>query len=272
VRLVRKLGRAAKLLWVFAVQLTKLLVLRPHTRPQRAAWLSGFCRAGLRAVGVSYDTQGPVPTEGAVITNHLSYVDILVHGAIRPCVFVSAIETRSIPLIGWISMMAGTVYVERGVGGSAEKAAQGMAKGFRDGLPVVFFPEGGTFVGDEPVMPFRSGLLAETLEAGAPVTAGFIRYELSERDMAEGRSPRQDVHWGDQTLFAHIWNFLGLRAVQAHIAFADGPIAFSAAADEDRKLAAEEAREAVLAVSRESDPEADLTPLDRERIQAVTGP
>ena len=32
--------------------------------------------------------------EGAVITNHLSYVDIVVHAAIRPCVFVSAIETR----------------------------------------------------------------------------------------------------------------------------------------------------------------------------------
>jgi 1-acyl-sn-glycerol-3-phosphate acyltransferase len=188
--------------------------------------------------------------EGAVISNHLSYLDIVVHAAIRPCVFVSAIETRKMPLIGWISMMAGTVYVERGAGGSAQKAAQGMAKGFRDGLPVVFFPEGGTFVGDEPAMPFHSGLLAQALEAGAPVTAGFIRYELSAEDVAHGKSARNDVHWGHQSLAGHLWNFMGLRGLKAEVRFSEEPIAFSAAAYEDRKVAAVEARDAVIAIFR----------------------
>jgi 1-acyl-sn-glycerol-3-phosphate acyltransferase len=187
--------------------------------------------------------------QGAVIANHLTYLDIVVHGAVRPCVFVSAIETRAMPVIGWISMMAGTVYVVRGQGGSAERAKEGMSKGFRDGLPVVFFPEGGTFIGDEPAMPFHSGLLAEALEARAPVTPGFLRYELSAEDAARGRSPRNDVHWSTQTLLAHIWNLLGLKAIKAELRFADGPIVFSAAAYEDRKVAAMEAREAVLALS-----------------------
>lgn len=246
---LEKLWRAAKVVWVFVVHLTKAVVTRPHSRPERAAWLTGFCRAALRAADMSCATEGHVPLHGAVITNHLSYIDIVVHSAIHPCVFVSAIETRKMPLIGWISMMAGTVYVERGAGGSAEKAAQGMAKGFRDGLPVVFFPEGGTFVGDEPAMPFRSGLLAQALEAGAPVTAGFIRYELSAKDLARGRTARSDVHWGHQSLVGHLWNFVGLSGLKATVRFADEPIAFSAAAYEDRKVAAVEAREAVLAIS-----------------------
>jgi 1-acyl-sn-glycerol-3-phosphate acyltransferase len=247
-----KLWRATKLIWVFVAQLTKVVVTRPHTRPERAAWISGFCRAAMRAVGMTCTTEGRVPLEGAVITNHLSYLDIVVHSSIHPCVFVSAIETRKMPLIGWISMMAGTVYVERGAGGSAQKAAQGMAKGFRDGLPVVFFPEGGTFVGDEPAMPFRSGLLAQALDAGEPVTAGFIRYELSAEDVARGKTARNDVHWGDQSLIAHIWNFLGLSGLKAVVRFADEPIAFSAAAYEDRKVAAVEAREAVVRISHAS--------------------
>jgi lyso-ornithine lipid O-acyltransferase len=242
------LWRATKLFWVFVVQLTKVVVTRPHTRPERAAWLTGFCRAAMRAVGMSCRTEGHVPLEGAVITNHLSYLDIVVHSAIHPSVFVAAIETRKMPLIGWISMMAGTVYVTRGEGGSAEKAAEVMAKGFRDGLPVVFFPEGGTFVGDEPVMPFRSGLLAEVLEAEAQVTAGFIRYELSAEDLARGRTARNDVHWGHQPLVRHLWNLLGLHGLKAVVRFADEPIAFSAEAYEDRKVAAVEAREAVLAL------------------------
>jgi 1-acyl-sn-glycerol-3-phosphate acyltransferase len=124
-----------------------------------------------------------------------------------------------------------------------------MAKGFRDGLPVVFFPEGGTFVGDEPAMPFHSGLLAQALEVKAPVTAGFIRYELCAEDTARGKSTRNDVHWGHQSLLEHIWNFLGLHGLKAEVRFAEEPIAFSAAAYEDRKVAAAEAREAVLAIS-----------------------
>jgi 1-acyl-sn-glycerol-3-phosphate acyltransferase len=249
---VRKLWRLVKVVCVFAAQLVKLVVMRPHTRPERAAWLTGFCRAALRTVDISYATEGPVPMQGAVISNHLSYLDIVVHSAVRPCVFVSAIETRKMPVIGWISMMAGTVYVTRGQGGSAEKAAEGMGKGFRDRLPVVFFPEGGTFIGDEPVVPFHSGLLAQALEVKAPVTAGFIRYELSAEDAARGKTPRNDVHWSTQTLLAHLWNLLGLGAIKAELRFANEPIVFSAAAYEDRKVAAEEAREAVLAVSRAS--------------------
>ena len=244
--------RAAKVVWVFAAQLVKLMVTRPRTRPERAAWLCGLCRHMLRTMDVEWATSGPVPMEGAVITNHKSYLDIVLHGALRPCVFVSAIETRKMPLIGWISMMAGTVYVVRGGGGSAEKAAEGMAKGFRDGLPVVFFPEGGTFAGDETLMPFHSGLLAQAMEAGAPVTPGFIRYEVSERDTAAGRSAENDVHWSTQTLLEHLWNFMGLHGVKARVSFAEAPIEFSAGAYEDRRLAAVEAREAVLGVSEMS--------------------
>ena len=95
-----------------------------------------------------------------------------------------------------MSMMSGTVYVARGRGGSASKAAEGMAKGFRDGLPVVFFPEGTTGVGDEIAMPFRSGLLAQAIEAEAPIVPAFITYALCAQDIAAGKTLRNDVHWG----------------------------------------------------------------------------
>lgn len=146
-------------------------------------------------------------------------------------------------------MMAGTVYVVRGAGGSAAQAAGGMAAGFRDGLPVVFFPEGGTGVGDVPLLPLHSGLLANAVEAQAAVTAGFIRYELSDDDLRTGRSVRNDVAWGDQSLPAHLWNLLGLRSIHGSIRFAPSPIAFSPEAFEDRKVAAEESRSAILAVA-----------------------
>src|ERR1700741_8414 len=98
--LLPRLWRLVKVVSVFAWQLAKLGVKRPRSRPGRGAWLTGCCRAALRAVDMSCATEGHVPLEGAVITNHVSYLDIVVHSAIHPCVFVSAIETRKMPLIG----------------------------------------------------------------------------------------------------------------------------------------------------------------------------
>ncbi len=234
---------------LFVYATVELLVTRPHTRPERAAWLSRFCARMLRMVGVHYGTIGTIPTHGAVISNHLTFFDILLHSAVHPCVFVSKIELRKTPLLGWMSFMSGTVYVVRGGGGSAAAAAEGMAKGFRDGLPIVFFPEGTTGVGDEKAMPFRSGLIAQTIDAKAPMTASFITYTLSAQDLAAGKTLRDDVHWGKQTLLQQIWRFCSLHDLDATVHYADAPIVFSEAAIANRKTAANEARAAVLAVS-----------------------
>ena len=244
-----KLAQSGRVIWAFATSITELVIRRPADRRARASWLSKFCRKVLAAARVTWSVRGTVPDIGAVITNHLTYTDILVHAALRPCVFVSAIETRKMPLIGWLSMMAGTVYVTRGAGGSAAKAAGGMAEGFRDHLPVVFFPEGGTSVGDQPLLPLRSGLLAAAIEEGAPVTPGYLRYRLSEADLKAGKTTRNDVHWGSQTLPAHLWNFLGLHNVHAEIEFATNAIDFSPTAVQDRKQAAREAEHALLLVA-----------------------
>jgi len=245
----RKLYHAIYIALIFAYSMLEAAIQRPHTRAARAAWLSRLCRRLMRSMNMTVTTIGPVPTHGAVISNHLSYTDILLHSAARPCVYVAKSELRHTPVLGWCSMMAGTVYVSRGSGGSAAAAGEQMAAGFRDGLPITFFPEGTTGVGDEPVMSFRSGLLAQSIAAGAPITAAFVRYELAPIDVAAGKTVRDDVAWGAVSLPHHMANFFGLHTLHGTIEFAAQPIAFSEAALTDRKLAAAEAREAVRALS-----------------------
>ena len=246
---LRRAYRILTVALVFAYSILEVTIQRPSTRAARAAWLSKIGNRLLRTQDITFTTVGPVPMHGAVITNHLTYVDILIHAAMRPCVFVSKIELRKTPVLGWVSMMAGTVYVARGAGGSAAKAAEGMAQGFADNLPVVFFPEGTTGVGDEPVMSMRSGLLSQAIAAEEPVWPGFIHYDLNAHDLAHGKSTRDDVHWGPQTLWEHIWNFAGLHGIHGTVRFAEQPIAFTPAAIGNRKIAAEEARVAVAALA-----------------------
>lgn len=247
---IRTTWRIVVVVVTFVLGAVELMITRPKTRPQRAAWLSRFCARLLKRMGVTLSTEGPVPQSGAVISNHLTFIDILVHGALHPCVFVSKEEVRNIPLAGWMSMMAGTIYVARGRGGSAGKAAEVMAKGFRDGLPVVFFPEGTTGTGEETLLPFRSGLLAQTLDAGAPVSVAFLSYALSARDQAEGKTLRNDLHWGAQPMTTMIWRFCSLHGLHAKVRFAELPMTFSEKAMSDRKTAAIEAREAMLRLAQ----------------------
>jgi 1-acyl-sn-glycerol-3-phosphate acyltransferase len=242
----RKLFRLTLVCFDFAYEIAWVLVTRPKTRAARAAWLTRLTRRVMRTIHLTFTAIGPVPQSGAVISNHLTFFDIFFHSALRPCVFISKIELRKMPLLGWISMMAGTVYVSRGAGGSAAKAAEGMGQGFRDGLPVVFFPEGTTGVDSKAIMSFRSGLLAQAIMLEQPVICAYIHYEFSPVDLAAGKTPEHDFYWGRQSLPRLIWDFLDLHAIHGIIKFSDHPVVFSPEAIENRKVAADEARAAML--------------------------
>jgi 1-acyl-sn-glycerol-3-phosphate acyltransferase len=231
---------------MFVVAGTELVVKRPATREQRADWLHRFCARGIRGMGIEIRVEGKFPERGAVISNHLSYLDIVVFAALHPCVFVSKEEVRRWPVVGWMTTMSGTVYVARGHGGSAMRARKGMQAALDAGLPVVFFPEGTTSNGSH-LLKFHSGLLSQVLAGGAPVTAAYLSYSLTE-DNGQDVSVADDVsYWGDRNMWLHIFKFLGLRGVRAEVRFAEEPIAFSSDGLH-RKMAAVEARSAVEAL------------------------
>ena len=245
----RSLGRSVHLGWYFVRYGAELLVKQPKTREARADWLHRFCAAALAGLKIEVGAVGRFPARGAVISNHLSYVDIVVFAALHPCVFVSKVEIQQWPVVGWMTTMSGTVYVARGHGGSAMRARKGMQAALDAGLPVVFFPEGTTSNGSQ-LLKFHSGLLAQVLDSRAQVTAAYLRYSFVEEN-GPGVSVADDVcYWGDRNILAHIFKFLGLRRVRVEVRFAPEPIAFSSDGLH-RKMAAVEARVAVAALGAE---------------------
>jgi 1-acyl-sn-glycerol-3-phosphate acyltransferase len=242
----RAAWRGVRLVGMFVVAGTELAVKRPATREQRADWLHRFCARAMRGMGIEINVVGKFPECGAVISNHLSYVDIVVFAALHPCVFVSKEEVRRWPVVGWMTTMSGTVYVARGHGGSAMRARKGMQAAVDAGLPVVFFPEGTTTNGSQ-MLKFHSGLLGQVIESGASVTAAYLRYSLSVENGPDVSVADDVCYWDDRNMPAHIFKFLGLRGVRVEVRFAEEPIAFSS--DRlHRKMAAVEARSAVAAL------------------------
>ncbi len=236
----RLIWRGSVLVVLILHGVAELVVTQPRSREDRARWNQRFCGRILRWLGIPVAVEGSFPDVGTVVLNHETYLDITVLASLRPCVFVSKAEVGRWPVVGWMTKMAGTVFVERGKGGSAAAASVGMLAAARSGVPVVFFPEGTTSDG-RGLLPFRGGLIAEARTAALPVTVGVIRYTVQG---PRGATVEEDVaYWGDRGLLEHVGRFLTLEGVQVRVRFAEVSVHFLKT---ERKAAAAEAREAML--------------------------
>src|SRR5882672_2957888 len=79
----------------------------------RAQWLQRGCRRVVRVFNVTTRIAGAVPIRGLLVSNHLSYLDILVLGSVAPATFVAKREVRDWPVFGWFARLAGTLFVHR---------------------------------------------------------------------------------------------------------------------------------------------------------------
>ncbi|XP_039027100.1 lysophospholipid acyltransferase LPEAT1-like isoform X1 [Hibiscus syriacus] len=115
---------------------------------------------------------------GAIVSNHLSYLDILYHMSSSFPSFVAKKSVSKLPLIGLIGKCLGCVYVQRESKSSDVKGVAGIVtdrvrNAHQNELApmMMLFPEGTTTNGDF-LLPFKTGAFL----AGAPVVPVILRY------------------------------------------------------------------------------------------------
>ena len=204
-------------------------------RLARAAWLHRASRRHLKIFGHSADVAGPVPQSGLLVSNHLSYLDILTIAAITPAVFVSKADVRRWPVFGWCAALAGTIFVDRARRTQVGVVNREIQEALAEGALVVLFPEGKSSNG-QTVLPFKSSLLEPATKPGQPLATGWIHYAIEDGDAGA-----EVCYWGNHTFFPHLLNLLGKRRVRATVRFGQfqGP-------HNDRKQLARELREEIL--------------------------
>jgi len=196
-------------------------------RYERAAWLHRSSRRHLRIFGYSATVTGPVPQRGVLVSNHLSYLDILAICAQTPAVFVSKADVRRWPLFGWFASLGGTVFVERERRTHVGEVNREIEAALADGALVVVFPEGTSSDG-KTVLPFRTSLLEPAARGNYPISVGWLHYELEDGDAGQ-----EVCYWGDHSFFPHLLNLLGKRRVRATLRFSS----FQRTTDDRKELA-----------------------------------
>ena len=139
--------------------------LRPNSSAAECArWLNETCVRGLKSIDVALSVEGRRPGPGLIVSNHVSYLDILAYSAAVPCVFISKAEVAEWPIFGRYARWAGSVFVRRHDKLDIARANAGVSLSLGSGVPVVLFPEGTTTDGGR-VLRFHSTMLQPAIDA-----------------------------------------------------------------------------------------------------------
>lgn len=168
-----------------------------------------------------------------VISNHMSWLDIVALSTVMPMSFVARADMAGWPIFGLFAKLQRSIFVERTRKSATKTANDALFERLLAGDPVVLFAEGTTSDGNR-VLPFRSSMVGavERLFGRAepvvqPVAIAYTRYH----NLPMLRTKRPDVAWyGDMDLIPHFAGILKGGPVEVTLTFCD-PLPLEAIGD-----------------------------------------
>lgn len=151
-------------------------------------------------------------TSSLIVANHLSYIDIFILASEYPSIFVTSVQIKETPVLGWITKLAGCIFVERRrskiIQGTKENELMLMKNKIQNGYNVLLFPEGTSSDGTR-VLPFKATFFQLASDLNIPVRPITLKY-LSES--------RATVPWyGSMTFINHLVKICFLEKIEAEL-------------------------------------------------------
>jgi 1-acyl-sn-glycerol-3-phosphate acyltransferase len=210
-----------------------------------------YHRAFCALVGVRIREVGirTADTPVLILSNHVSWLDICVIGALNPVVFIAKSEVARWPVFGWLAKLQRTIFIDRKARHKTGAATEEIAGRLLGGDAVVLFAEGTSSDGIR-ILPFRSALVGAVHHALGtstrhkaitvqPMSLAYVGFD----GLPVGRALRERVAWyGDADLIPHFIGVLASGAIDITVSWGDA-VAYDMTAD--RKQIARDAEQAV---------------------------
>jgi 1-acyl-sn-glycerol-3-phosphate acyltransferase len=181
------------------------------------SWALGMTRLmGMRRHRLGNPPRAPF----LLVTNHLSYLDILLLYSCVDGVFVAKRDMRSWPVLGALAQLMGTIWVRREVRRDAVRVLERIDAAIARGDGVILFPEGTTSSG-AALLPMRPALLEWAAQKCYPVHHAALSYRTAPGDPPASLAL---CWWGSMLFGSHVMNVLRLRRFDAWVDFAAEPI------------------------------------------------
>jgi 1-acyl-sn-glycerol-3-phosphate acyltransferase len=166
----------------------------------------------LKVLGVTLVAEGHArPGAKLVVSNHVSWLDIVAINSVVPSRFVSKAEVAAWPVVGYLVTAAGTLYLQRERRRDAMRVLGLMSEALEEGYTVAVFPEGTTGDGHQ-LLHFHANMLQSAIDAKKPVQPLALRYS----DEVHAISPVA-AFVGDTTLWQSFWGVITARQLTVHV-------------------------------------------------------
>jgi len=199
---------------------------------------------------------GPKPR--MIVSNHVSWSDILVFASRETPCFVAKSEVADWPILGAFARVQDTIFVKRESRSDVARVNAAMAEKMKAGEDVLLYGEGTSSDGAD-VLAFKPSLFASARDllrlypevAAVTVQPAAIAYVAARGKVLNAEERRALAWYGDADLAPHIWTLLKHAPVECRVRFGE---ALDYRADADRKAVAleTEARVRRLAASMAS--------------------
>lgn len=173
-----------------------------RARPLLTRLVSITGRIGLKIMGIKVDHNELLvnPMENfLIVSNHLSYVDVLVISSFFPSCFVTSKEMKETFFLGQICLLGGCLFVDRKVRSNIHNEVRDLTRALNSGLNVAIFPEAASTDGSS-LKSFKRPLFQAAIDSEAKVLPLCLNYKSidSENITAQNRGL---IFWYDDTPF-----------------------------------------------------------------------
>lgn len=197
-----------------AAALLMSLPLLAMPLPGRVHVQRSYCRLMLRCLGVRIRLSGgPIRNLGGVmvVSNHVSWVDVFVVGAVLPGSFVARADLVDWPGLGMAARIMRVIPIDRASLRGLPAVVAAVTRRLAEGRTVVAFPEGTTYCGRSHGR-FHPALFQAAVDAGRPVQPLHVTYRY-----ADGRRSTVPVFVGDDGLWDSLKRTIRARRTFAHV-------------------------------------------------------
>lgn len=231
--------------WTGSMLLVLLLGMWATTpwKARRLRWRNGvvgrWARGMGRIAGMRVTVQGTPPTAPFfLVTNHVSYVDIVLLFGYLDTVFVAKRELNQWPVVGYLTRLVGTIFINRDSRRDAKRVLGAIDERIAEGDGIVVFPEGTSSDGGA-VNPLKPALFEWAAQREFPVHVAAIHYATRP-----GYPPAREAvcWWGTMSFIPHVIELCRMPGFDATLHFGARPVTGN-----DRASVAVMARDAIAA-------------------------
>lgn len=180
-----------------------------------------FAKISISIIGMELNIKGTCPNPPFfLVSNHLSYIDILPLWCCCKGTFIAKSEISNWPFFGIGAKILGVLFINREDNRDIRRVNNLISEQIGDEQGIMLFPEGTSSKGNT-VLPFNPSLLFYPAHKKVPVSYASIFYSTYSVDKP---ASEYICWWGDMSFFSHFFELLKLKRFQAKIVFGDEPV------------------------------------------------